>query len=85
MDHPLTLASLGWSNFFLSQLDEADLDLTPIRISGVHRARIDGLSAEGPVTLSGVIVETDDKTGLCVSIAPLRMGGVLFPTHGAGE
>ena len=51
MDHPLTLASLGWSNFFLSQLDEADLDLTPIRISGVHRARIDGLSAEGPVTL----------------------------------
>ncbi len=41
--------------------------------------------AEGPVTLSGVIVETDDKTGLCVSIAPLRMGGVLFPTHGAGE
>ena len=46
-----TLASLGWSNFFLSQLDEAELALTPVRIAGVHRARIDGLSADGPVAL----------------------------------
>ena len=46
-----TLPGLGWSNFFLSQLDEPDLALTPVRISGVHRARIDGLSAAGPVTL----------------------------------
>lgn len=46
-----TLASLGWSNFFLSQLDETELSLTPIRISGVHRGRIDGLSTNGPVTL----------------------------------
>jgi ribosome biogenesis GTPase / thiamine phosphate phosphatase len=46
-----TLASLGWSNFFLSQLDETELSLTPVRIAGVHRARIDGLSDTGPVTL----------------------------------
>lgn len=46
-----TLAGLGWTNFFLSQLDEAELSLTPVRIAGVHRARIDGLSEDGPVTL----------------------------------
>ena len=33
--------------------------------------------AEGAVTLCGVIIETDDKTGLCKTIAPLRIGGVL--------
>jgi ribosome biogenesis GTPase len=48
--HP-TLTSLGWSQFFLSQLDETELSLTPVRISGLHRARIDGLTTEGPVTL----------------------------------
>jgi ribosome biogenesis GTPase / thiamine phosphate phosphatase len=47
----LTLSSLGWSNFFLSQLDEPELALTPVRIIGVHRSRIDGLTAAGPVTL----------------------------------
>ena len=51
MEHLPTLASLGWSNFFLSQLEEAELSLTPVRIAGVHRARIDGLSVDGPVTL----------------------------------
>ncbi len=33
--------------------------------------------AMGEVTLCGVFVETDDATGLAVSIAPLRSGGVL--------
>ena len=45
------LASLGWSNVFASQLDESELSLTPVRIAGVHRARIDGLSEDGPVVL----------------------------------
>ncbi len=51
MTPDLTLASLGWSNFFLSQLDEPELSQTPVRITGVHRARIDGLSTAGPVIL----------------------------------
>ena len=51
MTQNITLASLGWSSFFLSQLDEPDLSLTPIRIAGLHRGRIDGLSADGPVSL----------------------------------
>lgn len=48
--HP-TLTGLGWSDFFQSQLDETEHALTPVRIAGVHRARIDGLSADGAVTL----------------------------------
>jgi ribosome biogenesis GTPase / thiamine phosphate phosphatase len=51
LDPIRTLASLGWSNFFLTQLEEPELALTPLRLSGVHRSRIDALSVDGPVTL----------------------------------
>ena len=33
--------------------------------------------AEGPATVCGVAVETDDKTGLALKVAPLRIGGRL--------
>jgi metallophosphoesterase (TIGR00282 family) len=33
--------------------------------------------ANGPATLSGVAVESDDKTGLAVKVGPLRIGGRL--------
>lgn len=36
--------------------------------------------AEGPGTLCGVFVETDDKTGLAVRIEPIRVGGRLKET-----
>jgi metallophosphoesterase (TIGR00282 family) len=36
--------------------------------------------AFGPATLSGVAVETDDKTGLATRIAPVRIGGRLSQT-----
>lgn len=51
MELPYTLASLGWSEFFLAQLEEAELSLAPLRVSGVHRGRVDALSARGPVSL----------------------------------
>ena len=35
--------------------------------------------AEGEATLCGVFVETDDRTGLAVRVAPLRTGGCLTP------
>ena len=35
--------------------------------------------AEGPATVSGVAVETDDRTGLATMVAPLRIGGRLSP------
>jgi metallophosphoesterase (TIGR00282 family) len=37
--------------------------------------------AEGPATLCGVAVETDDITGLAVGIAPIRIGGRLSPSQ----
>lgn len=37
--------------------------------------------AEGPATLCGVAVETDDATGLAVAVAPLRIGGRLAPAE----
>lgn len=33
--------------------------------------------ASGPATVCGVAVETDDRTGLALAIAPIRMGGRL--------
>jgi metallophosphoesterase (TIGR00282 family) len=36
--------------------------------------------AEGPATVCGVYVETDDATGLALRIAPIRIGGRLTET-----
>lgn len=36
--------------------------------------------ATGPATICGVIVETDERTGLAVAIQPLRVGGELAAT-----
>jgi hypothetical protein len=33
--------------------------------------------AEGEATLCGVAIETDPQTGLCTSISPFRVGGIL--------
>jgi 2',3'-cyclic-nucleotide 2'-phosphodiesterase len=35
--------------------------------------------ADGEATLCGVVVETDDATGLAARVAPLRLGGRLAP------
>ncbi|NQW12259.1 MAG: TIGR00282 family metallophosphoesterase [Alphaproteobacteria bacterium] len=37
-------------------------------------------AADGEATVCGVLVETDDKTGLAIRIEPLRVGGVLSET-----
>ncbi|OXE37589.1 MAG: metallophosphoesterase [Phenylobacterium zucineum] len=36
--------------------------------------------AEGPATVCGVFVETDDRTGLALRVEPLRVGGRLTQT-----
>lgn len=36
--------------------------------------------ADGPATVCGALIETDDNTGLARSIAPLRLGGTLSET-----
>lgn len=40
--------------------------------------------AEGPATVCGTFVETDDTTGLATRIEPLRIGGRLAPAMPAG-
>jgi 2',3'-cyclic-nucleotide 2'-phosphodiesterase len=44
-------------------------------VSGMAKDRF--TPAEGPGTVSGVAICTDDDTGLCTSIWPVRAGGVL--------
>lgn len=46
-------------------------------ISRIPRDRFE--PALGEATLAGLAVEIDDKSGLAVKIAPLRIGGVLAP------
>ena len=49
----LTLADLGWSNFFLSQLEIDELDtLHPARISAVQRATVTGLMPQQTLDLT---------------------------------
>jgi metallophosphoesterase (TIGR00282 family) len=43
--------------------------------SKISRARFE--AADGPATLCGIAVETDDKTGLARRVAPVRLGGIL--------
>ncbi|MDO5647676.1 TIGR00282 family metallophosphoesterase [Paracoccus sp. (in: a-proteobacteria)] len=52
----------------------------PLRrfITGMNRDRF--TPAEGEATLSGVLVETDDRTGLAKSVTPVRDGGRLAPS-----
>ena len=52
----------------------------PLRrfITGMARERF--TPAGGEATLSGVLVETDDATGLATRIEPVRQGGRLQPT-----
>lgn len=47
-----TLAGLGWSAHFLSQLDPDEIgSLRPARVAAVHRDRIEALSEGGPLVL----------------------------------
>jgi len=51
----------------------------PLRrfITGMPKDRF--TPADGPGTLSGVFVETDNKTGLAKTVRPVRVGGLLQP------
>lgn len=53
----------------------------PLRrfLTGMNRDRF--TPAEGEATLAGVLVETDDRSGLAKSVQPVRDGGRLSQTH----
>ena len=50
-------------------------------LTGMAQGRF--VPAEGEATLSGVLVVTDDRTGLAQSAEPVREGGRLSPTPAA--
>lgn len=55
------LAELGWTADFMRQLDLTEVGTTtPARVTGVHRNRIEALTADGPVDL---IPASDLNTG----------------------
>ena len=56
----------------------------PLRrfLTGMGRDRF--TPAEGEATLSGVLVTTDDRTGLATRIEMVRDGGRLAQTHTEG-
>ena len=37
-------------------------------------------AAQGEATLCGVVIDTDDETGLATNMTPFRRGGRLAPT-----
>ena len=49
------------------------------RFRGVPKGRLE--VAKGEATLAGIIIDTDDATGLATAITPFRRGGVLSQTH----
>jgi len=52
LTHIPSLADLGWSGFYLSQLDLDDLALPRLRVAQVHRTRIAALGQSGPADLA---------------------------------
>jgi len=54
------LNDLGWSGFFLAQLDLAELELARLRIAEVHRTRLVALGATGRVDLTSPHISSGD-------------------------
>lgn len=45
------LTDLGWSSFFADQVSAEEIGLEPVRITHIHRSRLSGISATGPMEL----------------------------------
>jgi ribosome biogenesis GTPase len=62
-DAPLTLAALGWSDFFADQCEPDEAGLVPARIATVHRARMSAITPDGPIRMElPVHTNTGDYT-----------------------
>lgn len=62
-DATLSLAALGWSDFFAEQCKSDEAGLVPARIATVHRARMSAMTQDGPVRLElPVHTNTGDYT-----------------------
>ncbi|MCJ2064747.1 ribosome small subunit-dependent GTPase A [Methylobacterium sp. J-088] len=49
---PVSLASLGWSDFFEDQREPHEADFAPMRVAAIHRSRLTALSEAGSVELT---------------------------------
>lgn len=62
-DATLSLAALGWSDFFAQQCEPDEAGLVPARIGTVHRARMSAMTQHGPIRLElPVHTNTGDYT-----------------------
>ncbi|KPH82742.1 ribosome small subunit-dependent GTPase A [Bosea vaviloviae] len=62
-DATLSLAALGWSDFFADQCEPDEAGLVPARIATVHRARMSAITQDGPMRLElPVHTNTGDYT-----------------------
>lgn len=62
-DATLSLAELGWSDFFADQCEPDEAGLVPARIATVHRARMSAMTQDGPMRLElPVHTNTGDYT-----------------------
>jgi ribosome biogenesis GTPase len=60
---PISLASLGWSDFFEGQREPHEADFAPMRIAAIHRSRLTALWQAGSVELTlAVHANTGDFT-----------------------
>ena len=78
------LIELGWSSFFGDQVDEDEAGLVPVRIANIHRTRMSGLSAYGPIELVLPATTPSATMRLATSSSPNRTislfgGGLLAP------
>ncbi|GEO84126.1 MULTISPECIES: ribosome small subunit-dependent GTPase A [Alphaproteobacteria] len=46
-----SLERLGWSDFFADQVNPSEANLAPRRVASVHRARLEGIDAQGQAGL----------------------------------
>lgn len=60
LTHEAALIALGWSSFFGDQVSAEEAGLVPVRIAHIHRARMSGHSANGPIDL---VLPANSATG----------------------
>ncbi len=86
IDGDMDMTAIGDLNYLKQQEAQGWLDhakaigmekLEPLRrfLTGLAKGRFE--PANGEATLSGVYVETDDKTGLAQKVRMIRVGGKL--------
>ena len=47
----MSLAALGWSPFFDDQITADETGCLKVRVATVHRARMSGISQDGPIKI----------------------------------